>query len=48
MNEIFGYCGWDFGEALNNKFSRGEEIRIGRTIYRIVLRIGSWHLLKRI
>ena len=20
MNEIFGYCGWDFGGARNNKF----------------------------
>lgn len=48
MNEIFGYCGWDFGEALNNKFQRGEDIRIGRIIYHVVFRIGSWHLLKRI
>ena len=22
MNEIFGYCGWDFGGALNNKFQK--------------------------
>lgn len=43
MNEIFGYCGWDFGGARNNKFQRG-----GRNIYRVVFRIGSWHLLKRI
>ena len=48
MNEIFGYCGWDFSEALNNKFHRGEVVRIGPTIYRVVFRIGSWHLLKRI
>ena len=47
MNEIFGYCGWDFGGALNNKFHRGENVRIGRNIYRVVLRIGSWHLLKK-
>lgn len=48
MNEIFGYCGWDFGGALNSKFHRGEDVRIGRTIYRVAFRIGSWHLLKRI
>lgn len=48
MNEIFGYCGWDFGKARNNKFQRGEQIRIGRNIYRVIFRIGSWHLLKRI
>lgn len=48
MNEIFGYCGWDFGGLLNNKFHRGEDVRIGRIIYRVVFRIGSWHLLKRI
>lgn len=48
MNEIFGYCGWDFGGALNNKFQRDERIRIGRTIYRVIFRIDSWHLLKRI
>lgn len=48
MNEIFGYCGWDSGGALNNKFHRGEDVRIGRTIYHVVFRIGSWHLLKRI
>lgn len=48
MNEIFGYCGWDFGGARNNKFQRGEHVRIGRNIYRVVFRIGSWHLLKRI
>lgn len=47
MNEFFGYCGWDFGGALNNKFQRGEHVRIGRTIYRVIFRIGSWHLLKR-
>ena len=47
MNEFIGYCGWDFGGALNNKFQRGEHVRIGRTIYRVILRIGSWHLLKR-
>lgn len=22
MNEIFGYCGWDFGGARNNEFQR--------------------------
>ena len=48
MNEIFGYYGWDFGKTSNNKFQRGEEVRIGRAIYRVVFRIGSWHLLKRI
>lgn len=48
MNEIFGYCGWDFGGARNNEFQRGEDVRIGRNIYRVVFRIGSWHLLKRI
>ena len=48
MNEIFGYCGWDFGGARNNEFQRGEHVRIGRNIYRVVFRIGSWHLLKRI
>lgn len=48
MNEIFGYCGWDFGRVLNNKFQKGEEVRIGRRIYRVIFRIGSWHLLKRI
>ena len=48
MNEIFGYCGWDFGGARNNEFQRGEDVRIGRNIYRGVFRIGSWHLLKRI
>ena len=36
MNEIFGYCGWDFGGALNNKFQRGEEVRIGRHIYTVI------------
>ena len=48
MNEIFGYCGWDSDGALNNKFHRGEVVRIGPTIYQVVFRIGSWHLLKRI
>lgn len=48
MNEIFGYCGWDFCGLLNNKFQRGENVRIGRTIYRVVFRVDSWHLLKRI
>lgn len=48
MNEIFGYCGWDFGSARNNEFQKGEHVRIGRNIYRVVFRIGSWHLLKRI
>ena len=48
MNEIFGYCGWDFGSMRNNKFRQGEKVRIGRNIYRVVFRIGSWHLLKRI
>ena len=48
MNEIFGYCGWDFGGIQNNKFQKGEHVRIGRNIYRMVFRIGSWHLLKRI
>ena len=48
MNEIFGYCGWDFGGLLNNKFQRGEDVRIGRIIYRVIFRIGSWHLLKRV
>lgn len=48
MNEIFGYCGWDFGGALNNKFHRGEDVRIGCNIYQVIFRIGSWHLLKRI
>lgn len=33
MNEIFGYCGWDFGRARNNKFQRGEQVRICRNIY---------------
>lgn len=28
MNEIFGYCGWDFGGARNNEFQRGEHVRI--------------------
>lgn len=37
MNEIFGYCGWGFGGARNNEFQRGEHVRIG-----------SWHLLKRV
>lgn len=27
MNEIFGYCGWDFGSAWNNEFQRGEDER---------------------
>ena len=48
MNEIFGYCGWDFGSMRNNKFRRGEKVCIGRNIYRVVFHIGSWHLLKRI
>lgn len=48
MNEIFGYYGWDFGGALNNKFQKGEKVRIGRSIYRVVFHIGSWLLLKRI
>ena len=48
MNEIFGYCGWDFGGARNNKFQKDEHVRIGRNIYQVVFRIGSWHLLKRI
>ena len=48
MNEIFGYCGWDFGGALNNKFHRGEGVRIGHAIYQVVFRIGSLHWLKRI
>lgn len=29
-------------------FKGGEDVRIGRNIYRVVFRIGSWHLLKRI
>lgn len=41
MNEIFGYCGWDFGSARNNEFQRGEDVRIGRNIYRVVFRICS-------
>lgn len=41
MNEIFGYCGWDFGGARNNEFQKGEHVRIGRNIYRVVFRIGS-------
>ena len=48
MNEIFGYCGWDFGSMRNNKFRQGEKVCIGRNIYRVIFRIGSWHLLKRI
>ena len=48
MNEIFGYCSYNFGGTLDSKFQRGEEIRIGRNIYRVVLRIGFWHLLKKI
>ncbi len=32
MNEIYGYCGWDFGGALNNRFHRGEDVRIDRMI----------------
>lgn len=48
MNEIFGYCGWDYAGTRNNKFQKGEHVRIGRNIYRVVFRIGSWHLLKRI
>lgn len=48
MNEIFGYCGQDFGGLQNNKFRQGEKVCIGRNIYRVVFRIGSWHLLKRI
>lgn len=48
MNSIFGYCGWDFGSLKNNKYQRGERIRIGRSIYRVVFRIGTWHLLKKI
>ena len=47
MNEIFGYCGWDFGSMRNNKFRQGEKVCIGRNIYRVVFRIGSWHLLKK-
>lgn len=43
MNEIFGYCGWDFGDARNNEFQKGEHVRIGRNIYRVIFRIGSWH-----
>lgn len=30
MNEIFGYCGWDFGDARNNEFQKGEHVRIRR------------------
>lgn len=30
MNEIFGYCGWDFGGVRNNEFQKGEHVRIGR------------------
>lgn len=37
MNEIFGYCSWNFDGALNNKFHQGEDVRID-----------SWYLLKRI
>lgn len=48
MNSIFGYCGWDFGSLKNNKYQRGERIRIGRFIYRVVFRIGTWHLLKKV
>ena len=48
MNEIFGYCGWDYAGARNNEFQKGEYVRIGRNIYRVVFRIESWHLLKRI
>ena len=32
MNTIFGYCGWDFGSLQNNKFQRGERVRISRYI----------------
>ena len=45
MNEIFDYCGWDFGDARNNEFQKGGHVRIGRNIYRVIFRIGSWHLL---
>ena len=31
MNEIFGYCGWDFGGALNNKFHRARMSVLGAT-----------------
>lgn len=48
MNTIFGYCGWDFGDLEHNKYNRGEELRIGREIFRVVFRIGTWHWLKRI
>ena len=48
MNEIFGYCGWDFGGMRNNKYRRDEKVYIGHNIYRVVFRIGSWHLLKRV
>lgn len=29
MNEIFGYCGWDFGSMRNNKFRQGEKFALG-------------------
>lgn len=48
MNTIFGYCDWDFGSLDHNKYNVGEPVRIGRDIFRVVFRIGTWHLLKKI
>lgn len=38
---------WNFYGAEKSKFARGEDLRIGCDIYRVVFRIGTWHWLRR-
>lgn len=45
MYTFFGYFGTTL---LKQDFSRGEEIRIGRWICRVIFKIGHWYLLKKI
>ena len=41
---IFGY----FGFILPHHYPRGEEIRIGRWICKVIISIGKWHWLRRV
>ena len=40
---IFGF----FGMLLPDHYYRGEEIRIGRWICKVIFSIGRWHWLRR-
>lgn len=44
MLTVLGY----FGVSLPDKYNRGDKVRVGRLICRVVYRIGYWHWLKKI